>query len=94
MSYQKPDISRRHCLMFAKTMLIGTSVSSLLANHSVMASSKADKHDFFYQEKPKEGKSCASCKMFSTSSDGIGTCAIVDGMVSPNGWCLAFSPRS
>ncbi len=94
MSYLKSKISRRQCLMFAKTVLIGSSVSSLVTTHSVLASSKADKRDFYYQEKPKDGKNCASCKMFSTSADGIGMCAIVDGVVSPNGWCLAFSPRT
>ncbi len=93
MSYLKQKISRRQCLVLARTIVIGSSIGSVVSKNNVLASSKADKHDFYYQEKPKDGKNCASCKMYSTSADGNGMCSIVDGVVSPNGWCLAFTPR-
>ena len=54
---------------------------------------KADKRDFFYQDRPKDGKSCATCRLFSAAPSGQGNCAIVDGEVSPNGWCMAYSPK-
>lgn len=54
---------------------------------------KAKKQDFFYQDKPKDGKSCSSCRLFSSSSADLGSCAVVEGEVSPNGWCMAYSPR-
>ena len=54
--------------------------------------SKAAKADFAYQSHPKQGKSCATCRLFSTNN-GIGNCAIVEGDVSPDGWCMAYSPR-
>jgi High potential iron-sulfur protein len=54
---------------------------------------KAAKSDFFYQDKPKEGKNCASCRLFTLAEAGKGTCAVVEGEISPTGWCLAYSPR-
>jgi hypothetical protein len=74
--------------------LIGSGVAGLITQQSVLANSKADKRDFFYQEKPKDGKSCENCRMFSLSTGGTGLCAIVDGNVSPKGWCMAYSPRA
>jgi hypothetical protein len=87
-------ISRRECLNLIRAVLLGSGIAAMQARQSVLAKSKADKRDFYYQEKPKDGKSCASCKMFSLANGSVGTCAIVDGDVSPNGWCLAYSPRS
>jgi hypothetical protein len=56
-------------------------------------SAKAAKEDFAYREQPKEGKSCANCRLFSLTESGKGVCAIVDGDISPSGWCMAYSPR-
>jgi hypothetical protein len=78
-----PTISRRQCLLIA----------CLATTQAVLANAKADKRDFFYQDKPKDGKSCANCRMFSLAQGGVGMCAIVDGDVSPNGWCMAYSSR-
>jgi hypothetical protein len=66
----------------------------MAAQPHTAAAAKADKKDFFYQEKPKDGKSCSSCRMFSSVTSGKGQCAIVDGDVLPNGWCMAYSPRT
>ncbi len=77
-------ISRRQCLTLV----------CMATTHSVLANTKADKRDFHYQDGPKDGKSCASCRMFSLSTGGVGVCAIVDGDVSPKGWCMAYSSRS
>jgi hypothetical protein len=89
-----PTIFRRQCLALARIILIGSGVAGLVTQPSVRANAKADKRDFFYQEKPKDGKSCESCRMFSLATGGTGMCAIVDGNVSPKGWCLAYSPRA
>jgi High potential iron-sulfur protein len=55
---------------------------------------KAAKGDFFYQDKPKDGKSCLTCRLFSPAEANKGTCAVVDGDVSPSGWCMAYSPKA
>ena len=53
---------------------------------------KATKQDFMYQSKPKGDASCANCKLFSKSPSGGGTCALVEGEIMPNGWCMAYTP--
>jgi hypothetical protein len=45
-----------------------------------------------YQDKPNGDKRCAKCASFIPGpSDGNGTCKIVSGAISPNGYCIAFS---
>ncbi|WP_459199382.1 high-potential iron-sulfur protein [Ralstonia pseudosolanacearum] len=49
-----------------------------------------------YQDSPKDGKRCADCTAFkpgAESAPDTGTCKVIGGPVSPNGWCMAFSPR-
>jgi len=57
------------------------------------AVAKVSKADVFYRDAPKEGKSCAACRLFTPGESGRGTCAVVEGPVSANGWCMAFSAR-
>jgi hypothetical protein len=39
-----------------------------------------------YQDRPKNGLSCAACALFRPPA----ACAIVTGVISPNGWCRFF----
>jgi hypothetical protein len=82
-----PSIRRR-------TFVVGTSlgvVTLAAARHALAA--KAQKADFGYRESPRGGKSCASCRLFTATGPGKGSCAVVEGDVSPSGWCMAYSPR-
>jgi hypothetical protein len=54
---------------------------------------KARKDDFAYREQPMGDQRCALCRQFSPSAAGKGTCAVVEGEVSANGWCAAYSPH-
>lgn len=90
---ESPIISRRQCLAISGQIMLGASVVPLFWWSSHAMAAKADKQDFLYQDSPKDGKSCGSCRMFSAFANGRGTCAIVAGDVQPNGWCLAYSPR-
>ena len=55
---------------------------------------KASKRDVYYQDQPKDGKRCATCRQYIASAEGEGSCALVEGPVSAAGWCLAYSPRN
>jgi hypothetical protein len=45
-----------------------------------------------YQDKPNGDKRCSKCASFVPGKPGEdGTCKIVSGNVSPNGYCIAFS---
>jgi hypothetical protein len=43
-----------------------------------------------YQETPKDGAKCADCVNFEAPAG----CKIVSGTINPNGWCIAFAPKS
>jgi hypothetical protein len=43
-----------------------------------------------YQDEPYLGRSCARCIFY----EGHGVCTIVEGTVSPNGWCTQWAPNT
>ncbi len=46
-----------------------------------------------YQGHPKNGQHCSICIQFvpGISAQSTGTCKVVDGAISPDGYCAAFS---
>lgn len=44
-----------------------------------------------YQTQPKDGKKCADCMHFIPESN---TCKLVEGQISPNGWCLLWVKKT
>ena len=53
---------------------------------------KLGKSDMHYQDQPREGKRCVDCTAFEPRpGNASGGCKIVDGAISPDGWCMAFS---
>lgn len=55
----------------------------------------ASKQSFHYQDHPNEGAHCANCVQFIPPAAGqeTGSCQIVSGAISPNGWCMAFTSK-
>ena len=43
-----------------------------------------------YQSAPKDGNKCSLCVNWVAPN----SCKVVAGVISPNGWCLAFAPKS
>ncbi len=60
-----------------------------------IAEAKSSKSQFKYQSKPHGKQKCSGCALFipGKSATASGTCKVVDGSISPNGWCTAFSPK-
>jgi high potential iron-sulfur protein len=47
-----------------------------------------------YRDEPRKGKACVNCWAYVNGrNQGEGTCKVVEGPISPNGWCMAFSPK-
>ena len=42
-----------------------------------------------YQDSPSNGQSCSGCGHFMAPA----SCALVDGAVSPQGWCKLFAAK-
>jgi hypothetical protein len=51
---------------------------------------KRSKEAVGYRDEPYEGRTCAKCVLYS----GNGECVLVEGEVSPNGWCLQWTPAT
>ena len=70
-------------------------LAGLMATTTAIAQAKGSKSQFKYQEKPNGNQKCADCSLFvpATSNSG-GSCKVVDGDISPDGWCTAFSPKA
>ena len=86
-------LSRRLALV-AGARVIVTALAGISLVPEGSFGAKAAKADYSYQDQPKDGKSCADCRLFSPSGSGKGACALVDGDISSSGWCLAFSARN
>jgi High potential iron-sulfur protein len=65
------------------------------ANKARADASKASQAQMQYQMSPNNGKHCSLCKFFIPAQDAnaSGTCQIVDGSISPNGYCIAYSAK-
>jgi hypothetical protein len=74
-------------------LLASIAILPILIPGKTAIAGNASKQDFSYQDHPKNGKSCATCTAFISAESGSGTCRIVEGSVTPNSWCMAYSER-
>ena len=89
-------INRRQMIKQGALMFASLATMPVFLSQRSACAAAAAKSDFHYQQQPHEGKRCAECTAFLPSSqtpDADGTCRIVAGPISPNGWCMAFSPK-
>ncbi len=70
----------------------GTALAALTAAsvRSSLADGKLPKSQAKYQNAPNGDRRCASCVHFASPS----SCDIVDGDVSPQGWCQFFGQKT
>ncbi|HET7848664.1 MAG TPA: high-potential iron-sulfur protein [Pseudolabrys sp.] len=54
------------------------------------AQSKVDKKTAKYQDHPNNGQHCAICRFFRPPK----SCQLVEGDISPNGWCSFFAKKA
>ena len=85
----------RRTLLVKSAEAAGLVVLTTVAGRSMAAATKAAKSDFMYQDHRHDGKSCDQCRFFSPDgpNSDTGSCSIVAGAVSREGWCTAFAPK-
>lgn len=90
------DPSRRRLFRQGAVIASGAALGGLMLKAEAPAQAGAvAKATAQYQDKPKGSQQCASCQQFIPGkSSGSGTCKIVQGEVSANGWCKFFTPKS
>ncbi len=54
-------------------------------------SSKVSQASVQYQTQPKGEQKCGVCQHFNAASN---TCELVDGQISPNGWCKLWAKKA
>lgn len=77
--------SKRNFLRLAVVGLFGSLLRPRQAH--AQAAAKMSKVQAEYQDSPKGIQSCATCSLF----DEPRGCKIVDGDISPDGWCKAYA---
>jgi len=68
-----------------------------VANAAALADAqKASQASVHYQSSPNGNKQCSGCKFFIAGSDANsdGRCQMVDGSISPHGYCDSYSAKS
>ncbi|HET8552807.1 MAG TPA: twin-arginine translocation signal domain-containing protein [Gammaproteobacteria bacterium] len=88
--------SRRTFIKSAALAAGAAAVPALMFGGGARAASKLPKSAVQYQDHPKDGKQCSECIQFipGPKKGAMGTCKVVQGKIHPNGYCVAFVPKS
>ena len=83
-------LSRRSLLKAVALFGAATLTEFLAPRRQALAQQKASKQAMKYQDKPNGDQRCSSCMHFLPNN----RCAIVEGTISPQGWCTAWAKKS
>ena len=83
------NVTRRSLLQCAALLAGGTLAAGVIQIKPAYAQ-KVGKDAVKYQDSPKDGQKCADCLYFQAP----GSCAVVEGAISPNGWCSLYNKKS
>jgi hypothetical protein len=80
---------------FLKGAILLPGLAGLLTSVAPADSSKASQASMHYQTTPNDGKQCSGCQFFIPAQDPKtdGSCKVVDGSISPNGYCMAYTAK-
>ena len=95
MNYLGKKFSRRQIIKF---MALGATVpivnvSSLIGQAQA---AKAAKEVTEYRDEPNGEEQCSKCMQFipGKTPEANGECRVVEGSISPHGWCSAYTGKS
>jgi len=89
-------VSRRAFIGNAALLAGATAVPGLIASPAARAQQKVPQASVKYQDKPNGDKKCSNCLQFvaGSSPTANGTCKVVDGTISPNGYCQVWVAKT
>ena len=90
------DSSKMTRRTFVGNAVVLPALAGLILAETTNAQAKASQASLKYQPKPNNGHKCSGCMYYipGSSATANGTCKIVEGSISPNGWCTAWAPKS
>lgn len=86
---EQAKLSRRSVLRGAALLAGGTLAAAVIQVKPAYAQ-KAPQASVKYQDSPSNGQKCSDCTYFQAPS----SCGVVDGKISPNGWCALYNKKS
>ncbi len=90
MPIKPQDQSRRVFLRRATIYTVSAAIIEGLAPNFAAAQAKVAQNTVSYQATPKGTQHCDGCSLFQPPH----ACKVVDGDVSPQGWCSLFSAKA
>jgi hypothetical protein len=97
MNHDRPKISRNYILRglaLAPIAVAAALAAGARANAAATAMGHLPKSSVQYQETPKDGNQCSTCKLYinnSKSKTADGGCTQVAGSIKPKAWCVVYS---
>ncbi len=88
-------MSRREAITLVS--VVPTVALGLAGSMSAPAEAKTSQKAAKYQNHPKGAQKCSGCRFYIPNAKEPkknGTCQIVEGSISPNGWCALYVPKS
>lgn len=85
---------KRHELL-ARLAAVPAVGAGILGAMRAAEAAKSSQAAMKYQNHPHGNQKCAGCRFFikGKTATANGTCQIVAGSISPNGWCIAYAPK-
>ena len=83
-------LSRRSVLARAAWLAGATLTGAVIPIELASAQQKASKEAMKYQDKPNGDQRCDNCMQFQAPS----SCKVVDGTISPQGYCIAWVKKA
>jgi hypothetical protein len=72
--------------LFRRALAAAVTLTAVGAARSEESRTKLTRAEAEYQDGPKDIRMCATCTLFLPPK----SCKVVEGEVSPNGWCKLF----
>ncbi|WP_295623501.1 high-potential iron-sulfur protein [uncultured Nitrosomonas sp.] len=93
MSYFEKKFSRRKMIKF---MVIGATFPIVNSIVDQAQAAKASKGLMKYRDEPNGEEQCSNCMQFvpGKTPETKGECKVVEGSVSPQGWCTAYAKKT
>ena len=90
MSSKPKHFSRRVLFQRVATFAVGSSIAYGVGLNRAVAQAKVPQKTVAYQDKPKGTQRCDGCTNFQPPNG----CKLVEGEISPQGWCSLFAQKN
>ena len=89
MTTKSEKLSRRSFCNCSAAAALGAVAFLTLGPKPAAAKAKVTQKAVSYRGTPKGAQQCDKCKLFQPPN----ACKLVEGEISPKGWCSAFQPK-